>query len=80
MTSELSERLAKLRTEFRTGQARLSELEIEQAYLRERLLMIKGAIEVLQDLLAGAADAGRDRAPADAAANGLGAGAPGARD
>jgi predicted nuclease with TOPRIM domain len=45
-------RLQELRAEFEAGQARLHTLEVEEARLREALLRISGAIQVLEELLA----------------------------
>jgi hypothetical protein len=39
-----------LKKEFETGQARLRELEAEIAYVRETMLRISGAIQVLEEL------------------------------
>ena len=52
MRDEAEARLKELRTELETGQARLHELELEAARLREVLLRISGATQVLQELLA----------------------------
>jgi predicted nuclease with TOPRIM domain len=51
MQEQLRERLDSLKKEFTTGQARLQELEMQQAHLRETLLRISGAIQVLEELL-----------------------------
>ncbi len=51
MQEQLQERLGALKKEFATGQARLQELEMEQVHLRETLLRISGAIQVLEELL-----------------------------
>jgi hypothetical protein len=51
MHEQLQERLQVLRKEFATGQAKLQELEQQQVYLRETLLRISGAIQVLEELL-----------------------------
>ena len=51
MQEQLQERLKALKQEFTTGQSRLQELEIQQAHLRETLLRISGAIQVLEELL-----------------------------
>lgn len=48
---QLQERLASLQKEFEIGQSRLKELEKEEAYLREMLLRISGAVQVLNELL-----------------------------
>lgn len=52
MQAQLQNRLDVLRKEFETGQGRLRELEIQEAHLRETLLRISGAIQVLEELLA----------------------------
>jgi len=48
----LQRRLEVLRKEFDTGQTRLREVERQQLSLRETLLRISGAIQVLEELLA----------------------------
>ena len=52
MREQLQIRLGELKKEFATGQARLQELEKQQMYLRETMLRISGAIQVLEELLA----------------------------
>ncbi len=52
MQDQLQSRLDSLKREFETGQARLRELEMQQMNLRETLLRISGAIQVLEELLA----------------------------
>jgi len=47
---QLLNRLASLKKEFETGQTRLRELEAEIAYVRETMLRISGAIQVLEEL------------------------------
>lgn len=47
----LEQRLQTLQIEFETGQKMLAELEAKQADLRETLLRISGAIQVLQECL-----------------------------
>jgi prefoldin subunit 5 len=49
---QLQLRLEQLNKEFETGRARFQELERQQVLLRERLLRISGAIQVLEELLA----------------------------
>lgn len=44
-------RLAALKKEFEAGQGRLRELETEQSFVRETMLRISGAIQVLEELL-----------------------------
>jgi predicted nuclease with TOPRIM domain len=46
---QILNRLASLKKEFEAGQARLRELETEQAYVRETMLRISGAIQVLEE-------------------------------
>jgi predicted nuclease with TOPRIM domain len=53
MREQLQARLKVLQKEFETGQARLRELDLQQAVLRETLFRISGAIQVLEELLAG---------------------------
>jgi hypothetical protein len=50
MRARLRVRLAELQQEFQTGQNRLRELEVQEVLLRERLLMLKGAIQALEEL------------------------------
>jgi len=52
MRDRLHTRLGELKKEFTTGHARLQELEKQQVYLRETMLRISGAIQVLEELLA----------------------------
>ena len=51
MREQLQARLEELKREFETGQARLRELEAEGARLRETMLRISGAIQVLEEEL-----------------------------
>ena len=54
MREQLQTRLTELKREFETGQAKLQELEQQQIRLRETLLRISGAIQVLDELLVNA--------------------------
>ena len=47
----MEKRLQKLRREFKTGEAQLEELDRRRAQLRDTLLRISGAIQVLEELL-----------------------------
>ncbi len=44
-------RLASLKKELEAGQGRLRELEAEHAYVRETMLRISGAIQVLEEFV-----------------------------
>ena len=52
MKTQLEQRLQALREEFETGQRMVAELEAKQAQLRQSLLRISGAIQVLEEELA----------------------------
>ena len=49
---QFSNRLENLKREFATGQARLARLDEERVNLRDTLLRISGAIQVLEEELA----------------------------
>lgn len=51
MEQQLQKRLEELKKDFEIGQTRLKELETEQTYVRETLLRISGAIQVLEEAL-----------------------------
>lgn len=52
MQEQIQSRLEELKKEFEIGQQRLQESERQQAMLRETLLRISGAIQVLEEMLA----------------------------
>jgi hypothetical protein len=54
----LNTRLEELKRDYALGETQLLELERQQAILRETLLRISGAIQVLEELLGDKADAG----------------------
>jgi len=56
MTDQMRARLAELRQEYETGQRRLQELMAQEAAVRETMLRISGAIQVLEELTGKAAD------------------------
>jgi hypothetical protein len=53
MKERIEARLAELRAEFAAGQTMLAELEEKRERLRESLLRIAGAIQVLEEMAAG---------------------------
>ena len=52
MKSQLEQRLKELKNEFQAGQKMLAELQAKEASLRDTLLRITGAIQVLEEELA----------------------------
>jgi hypothetical protein len=52
---QLQARLAELKREYQLGEGQLGELTRRETALRETLLRIAGAIQVLEELLAGPA-------------------------
>lgn len=51
MREQLERRLQELKAEFEAGQSMLAEHETKQANLRETMLRISGAIQVLEEAL-----------------------------
>lgn len=51
MNEQLQQRLQSLKTEYEAGQKMLVDLEAKQANLRNTLLRISGAIQVLEEIL-----------------------------
>jgi hypothetical protein len=51
MKAQLTHRLAQLKMEYETGQKMLADLEAQQRTLRDTLLRISGAIQVLEEML-----------------------------
>lgn len=60
MQDAIEARLAELREEARKGEEMLAELQQRQAALRDTLLRIHGAIQVLEELRGPAGDAQQD--------------------
>ena len=52
MKNQLEQRLQTLKVEFESGQKMLTELQAKQANVKETLLRIQGAIQVLEEELA----------------------------
>jgi hypothetical protein len=49
---QMQARLKVLKQEFETGETELAKVENQRDYLRETLLRVSGAIQVLEELLA----------------------------
>jgi len=60
---QLEKRLEQLRQEFANGQNQLAELDQKRANLRDTLLRISGAIQVLEEALG--VEASEDTTPSD---------------
>jgi len=54
MRDQLRGRLTELRRDLEVGERRLALLDQERAHLRDTVLRISGAIQVLEELLTGA--------------------------
>ena len=52
MKEQLQQRLKNLKVEFESGQKMLTDMEVKQASMRNTLLRISGAIQVLEEELA----------------------------
>lgn len=63
MQEKIEARLAELRAEFESGQRMLAELDEKRDRLRESLLRISGAIQVLEEMREGEAGEGRASNP-----------------
>jgi hypothetical protein len=68
MRAQAEARLGELRAEHQKGQQMLAEAEAKVADLRQTLLRITGAIQVLEELLAASAAPQNGAAPAPAEA------------
>lgn len=66
MREQLEHRLQGLKSEYEAGQKMLADLEVRQAQLRETLLRISGAIQVLEEVLAAVPAAGDEGESAQA--------------
>ncbi len=60
MKEQLEQRLQSLKSEFEAGQKILAELEAKQANIRETLLRISGAIQVIEEELNKASEVAED--------------------
>lgn len=70
MREQLEKRLQELRNEFQTGHTKLQESERQQLVLRETLLRISGAIQVLEELMEDKSDKGPQEVPMPARVSG----------
>jgi ABC-type transporter Mla subunit MlaD len=52
MREQLQARLDELKRQFEAGQTELQQLQAHENYLRETMLRISGAMQVLEELLA----------------------------
>jgi hypothetical protein len=57
MQDQLRARLAELQHDLEVGEHRLAQLDTDRAHLRDTVLRISGAIQVLEELLAASPDA-----------------------
>jgi prefoldin subunit 5 len=53
LNERIDQRIAELKQDFQRGEERLRELDMQQAQLRETMLRIAGAIQVLEELRGG---------------------------
>jgi predicted nuclease with TOPRIM domain len=51
MRDQIQARLEELKKELEAGQAELQKVEMQRTYLRETVLRIGGAVQVLEELL-----------------------------
>lgn len=56
MRAQLEERLERLRDEYRQGESMLADLQKQELNLRETMLRISGAVQVLEEELRDAAN------------------------
>ena len=54
MREQIKARLDELKREVEVGQTELQKLQVRENYLRETIMRINGAIQVLEELLVGA--------------------------
>ncbi|MDJ0903388.1 MAG: hypothetical protein QNJ55_31770 [Xenococcus sp. MO_188.B8] len=63
MKEQLEKRLAELKAEFESGQKVMAELEGKQANLRDTLLRISGAIQILEEEIAKVSEKEQNNTP-----------------
>jgi predicted nuclease with TOPRIM domain len=64
MKEQLQQRLQSLKTEYEAGQKALADLEVKQAHVRDMVLRISGAIQVLEEVLTSENDESNGAEPA----------------
>ncbi len=69
MKEQLEKRLNQLKSEFEAGQKMMADLESKQANLRDTLLRISGAIQILEEELGKTAENQEVRSWASASAS-----------
>jgi light-regulated signal transduction histidine kinase (bacteriophytochrome) len=62
MREQMESRLETLRSELETGEAEYQQLQARETHLRETLLRISGAVQVLEELLREGQSSERTRA------------------
>jgi hypothetical protein len=67
MREQMESRLETLRSELETGEAEYQQLQARETHLRETLLRISGAVQVLEELLAKEQSMEQRNEPAEAA-------------
>jgi hypothetical protein len=77
MDDRVSRRLAELRAEYDAGQRAMAELETRRTALRDTLLRISGAIQVLEEVATDTPAAPAPGAADDEASDGTGRRRPG---
>ncbi len=63
MKEQLEQRLESLKAEFEAGQKMLADLEAQEASIRQTLLRISGAIQVLEEELSKASSESNGQPP-----------------
>jgi prefoldin subunit 5 len=71
MRERLEQRVSELKAEQEKGQHMLAEIDARQAELRQTLIRISGAIQVLEELLGGPGASQEDHTAPAAAVGGL---------
>ena len=66
MRGEIQARLEELKKELEAGQVELQKVEMQSTYLRETVLRISGAVQVLEELLAKEQSVEKRNEPAEA--------------